>query len=187
MAELVKKEIDYKGEVFTFFLDERKVVNEREFNRLIQAMMVKLLAYCRAKYWQIPSYEVGDLYEACLSTVNSCIYTFNNDATARTTKRASFNTYFWNIMRGEFENRRVVQTKERTVKNLISQEKTFEASAVWNIVGPMSFEDFAETETPIDCLTFLPVNADPHAKSWEDEFVLAGENGEETDESDDDR
>jgi DNA-directed RNA polymerase specialized sigma24 family protein len=143
-TEIVTKELQYKDKFYTFFLKGREIVNQSEFRRLERDIQSALLSYCRSKYLQIPGYGIDDLYQVCLVTLNACIYTYNNAETARTTKRAKYNTYFWHILKLEFINRKVVETKERTEKTLREQGKEVQADFLKHLHYPVSLDEMTQ-------------------------------------------
>ena len=154
---ITKKVLQVGNQTFTFYLSGRIILNQQEFVNLVKLVKPKLLTFCYKNYRQIPSYEVDDLMQAILLTLNACIYTYCNEKVARTQKRASFMTYFWSIARNEYINRKVTETKERTIRRLEQSGACQEALKVWNIINPLSLDELCET-TDLDFLGIEPVS-----------------------------
>lgn len=125
-----QKVIEIKGDVFTFNMKGRQVLNQREFNRFVTRMDSYIRPFTASNFKKVPGGEFDELYNAFVYRLWRCIATFDNGDTSRVENRASFPTYFMSILRKDLENKRVTKDKSRTVARLRKKGKDFEANVV---------------------------------------------------------
>lgn len=135
-----QKVIDIKGEVFTFNMRGRSILNEREFNRFVARMDTYIRPFTACNFKKVPGGEFDELYNAFVYRLWRCIATFDNGTNTRVENRASFPTYFMSILRKDLENKRVTRDKSRTIARLRKKGKDLEANVVQGLAyaTPMS-------------------------------------------------
>lgn len=135
-----QKVIDIKGDVFTFNMKGRSILNEKEFNRFVARMDTYIRPFTASNFKKVPGGEFDELYNAFVYRLWRCIATFDNGDTSRVENRASFPTYFMSILRKDLENKRVTKDKSRTIARLRKKGKDLEANVVQGLAyaTPMS-------------------------------------------------